>query len=135
MRLPMPLVPPAVCDIRSNRAGGKKWQKASRWRMASSLIPQLPARESSALDQRLQLGPHDRGMNAAIEGALRKAAVGARHHVLAPQEIGEAQDALGDKLGVLDHIGDVADHAGDQHLARRQFHVPPYLPFMLVAGV
>src|SRR5216683_120643 len=111
MRLPMSWVPPTVCDIRSNRAGGKKWQKASIWRMVPSSIPQLSAREPRALDQRLQLGPHDRGMNAAIEGALREAAIGARHHVLAPQHIGEAQDALRDKLRVLDHIGDVADHA------------------------
>jgi len=74
-------------------------------------------------------------MNAAIEGALRETAIGARHHVLASQHIGEAQDAFGYELGMLDHIGDVADHAGDQHLALRQLRASPHLPFMLVARV
>src|SRR5262249_61579156 len=33
MRLPMSFVPPVVRDIFSNRRGGKKWEKASMWRM------------------------------------------------------------------------------------------------------
>src|SRR5260370_42462236 len=123
MRLPMSLVPPEVGDIRSNSAGGKKWQNAAIWRMMLSSTPQLLAREPRALDQGLQLGPHDRGMNSAIEGALREAAVGAVHHVVAPQQIGESQDAFGYELLVLDHIGDVADPTGYEHLALRQFPV------------
>src|SRR5713101_4474784 len=58
-------------------------------------IPQLLAREPRALDQRLELRPHDGRMHAAIERALRKAAVGADHHVLAPEQIGETQRPLG----------------------------------------
>src|SRR5215470_7510543 len=125
MRLPMSLVPPVVCDIFWNSAGGKKWQKASMWRMRS--IPQLLAGQARALDQRLELRPHDRGMNAAIEGALGEAAIGADHYVLAPDEIGEAQRAFGDQLGMLDHVGGVADDAWDQHLALRQLCRLPHL--------
>src|SRR6516164_6126215 len=128
------LVPPEVCDILANRAGGKKWQNASMWRMPLS-APQLPARKPRTLDQRLELRPHDGGMDAPIEGALRKSAIGAGHDVLAPQEIGKTQDAFGDELRMLDHVRDVADHAGDQQLAGRQLGALPYLPFMLVAGI
>src|SRR4051794_14284185 len=94
MRLPILRVPPVVCDIRSNRAGGKKWQKASMWRMGACSTPQLLACKPRTFDQRLELRPHDAGMHAAIKRALRKAAIGAGHHVLAPQQVGEAQDAL-----------------------------------------
>src|SRR2546429_6247413 len=38
MRLPISLVPPEVRDIFSNRRGGKKWQKASMWRMGHALF-------------------------------------------------------------------------------------------------
>jgi hypothetical protein len=31
-------VPPAVCDIFSNSRRGKKWQKASMWRMGRALF-------------------------------------------------------------------------------------------------
>src|SRR5215468_7324289 len=133
MRLPMSLVPPVVCDIFWNRPGGKKWQKASMWRIRS--IPQLLAGQAGALDQRLEFRPHDRGMDAAVERALGKAAVGADHHVLAADEIGEAQRALGDQFGMLHYVGGMADDAGDQHLARRQFRRLPHLPFMLMAWI
>src|SRR3981189_3363717 len=66
-------------------------------------IPQLLRREARALDQRLKLGPHDRRVDAAIERALGEAAIGADHHVLASDQVGETHGALGDQLGMLDY--------------------------------
>ena len=53
----------------------------------SSLSPQLLARKPRALDQRLELRPHDRWMHPAIERALRETAVGARHDVSRPSKL------------------------------------------------
>src|SRR5688572_16135511 len=83
----------------------------------SALAPQLAARKPRALGQRLEFRPHDRGVNAAVEGALRESAVGARHDALAADEVREAQDALCYELGVLHHVGGVADEAGSERLA------------------
>src|SRR5258707_8950898 len=52
MRLPMSFVPPAVRDICSNRRGGKKWQKASMWRMGPSCRPAASLVGPRALDHR-----------------------------------------------------------------------------------
>src|SRR5262245_7210904 len=52
MRLPMSFVPPAVRDIFSNRRGGKKWQKASMWRMGSSCRRAASVVGPRALDHR-----------------------------------------------------------------------------------
>ena len=67
--------------------------------------------------------------------AAAEAAIGAGDDVLAPHQLGEAQDAVGDELGMLDHVGGVADDAGDQDLAGRQLHLAPHFPFVLVAHV
>ena len=74
-------------------------------------------------------------MDAAEERALGEAAIGAGDDVLAPDQPGEAHDALGHQLGMLDDVGGVADDAGDQHLARRQLDAFPHPPFMLVARI
>ena len=50
----------------------------------------------------------------------RKAAIHARHHPIAPQQIGIAADALRDQFGVLDLGALRLDHAGAQDLAFRQ---------------
>ena len=81
--------------------------------------PQFAARDARAFGHRLKFRPHDRGMNATVERPLRKAAISAGDNVLAPDNIGEPHNALGDKLGMLDHVGGVRDHAGNQHLPRR----------------
>jgi len=36
---------------------------------------------------------------------------------------------------MLNDVGDVADHTGDQHLAVQESHVVPDPPFMLVSGI
>ena len=73
----------------------------------------LPARlepegfrcEAGAFGERAQLGPGEVGMNPAAE-----AAIGAGDDVLAADDLGIAQDAVGDELRVLDEVGGVADH-------------------------
>ena len=47
-------------------------------------------------------------MHALDERALREAAVGAADHVLAADELGQPDDALGDQLGMLDDVRVVA---------------------------
>src|SRR6185436_16445160 len=58
-------------------------------------IPQLLARQPCAFHQRFELRPHYRGVYTTIEGALGEATVGARDHVLAPEQIGKPRDAFG----------------------------------------
>ena len=52
-----------------------------------------------------------------------------------PTSVGEAHDAVGDELGVLDDVGGVADDAGQDQLAVGQLGVLPDAPFVLVADV
>ena len=75
------------------------------------------------------------GMHAAVERALGEAAVGPGDDVLAPDQPRQPHDALRHQLGMLDHIGGVADHAGNEHLARRQLRGLPHPPFVLVARI
>ena len=64
-----------------------------------------------------------------------EAAVRARDDALPPHQFREALDAVGHQLGVLDHVGGMADHARDEKLALRQLHVLPHSPFVLVADI
>jgi hypothetical protein len=66
--------------------------------------PELSGGEFRALRQRLELGPGDLPVNATAETAI-----GRRDDPLATDEVGEADDPLGDKFGVLDDVGGVAD--------------------------
>ncbi len=75
------------------------------------------------------------GMDAARERALRKAAVGAAHDVLAADDLGEPHDPLGDQFGMLDDIGGVTDHARDQDFSGRKLHALPHSPLMGVARI
>ena len=52
-----------------------------------------------------------------------------------PDLLGEADDALGDELRMLEHVGRVADDAGQDHLAVGQLLVLPHDPLVLVPGV
>ena len=52
-----------------------------------------------------------------------------------PTSLRQPHDALGDQLRMLDDIGGVADDAGNEHLARRQFRALPHAPFVLVARI
>src|SRR6516164_1567964 len=58
-------------------------------------LPQLLARELRSFDQRGELRPHYGRMDSAVERALREAAVGAGHHVVAAGDAREPHDAFG----------------------------------------
>ncbi len=62
-------------------------------------------------------------------------AIGAGEHVFAADQPGIAHQPLGDEIGMLDEIGAMADDAGDQGGARRQFRLLEDAPLMLVAGI
>src|SRR5262245_65635986 len=96
MRLPMSFVPPVVRDIFSNKRGGKKWQKASMWRMGPSCRHVASVAGPRALDRRrrTQLGDltlvvadlgengigvlaeHRRGQGALVAGAVDEHEIG-----------------------------------------------------------
>ena len=67
--------------------------------------------------------------------APAQAAVGGGHDPLGVDEAGEALDAVGHQLGVLQDVGDVGDDAGDEVLFAGQLDVLPDPPLVLVAGV
>ncbi len=67
--------------------------------------------------------------------AAAQAAVGRGDHPLAADQPGEAADALGDQLGMLDHIGGMADHTGQDQPVVGQPGVAPDAPFVLVAHI
>src|SRR5580658_6942959 len=102
---------------------------------AALLFPQRLARDLCAFDHRLQFRPHDARMDALREWALRKAAIGAGHYVVASDDVGELHQPLGDEFRMLDNVGGVADHAGDQDLVALEFDRLPHAPFVGVTWV
>src|SRR6516162_4945174 len=87
------------------------------WLRRRLRAPQCSGRNPRAFGQGFQLRPHDRRMDATRERALREAAIGAAHDVFATDDLGQPDDALGNELRVLDDVGGMADHAGNQNLA------------------
>ena len=98
--------------------------------LETGLSPKLLRGEAGAFGEAAQFGPGEVGMDPAAE-----AAIGAGDDVLAADDLGIAQDAVGDELRVLDEVGGVADHTRHQHLARRQFRLLPYPPLVLVPHI
>ncbi len=86
-------------------------------------------------NQRIELRPHDARMHPAVEWALGEAAIGAGEDVLAPDQFGEPHDAFGDQFRMFDHVGGVADDAGNEHFVFWQFCVFPHSPFVLVSRI
>src|SRR5262245_53762171 len=74
-------------------------------------------------------------MDAAVERPLREPAIRSSQHILAPDQRGVADDALGDEFRVFHHIRGVADAAGDERFALRQLYFLPNLPFMRMTGI
>src|ERR1700751_4512680 len=105
-------------------------QSKGMLRALSGLSPKLLRGEAGAFGKAAQFGPGEVGMDPAAE-----AAIGAGDDVLAADDLGVAQDAVGDQLRVLDEVRGMADDTRHQHLARRQFGVLPYPPFMLVPHI
>src|ERR1700716_2887726 len=81
-----------------DRAFGWGTRGALRRRPLGIFAPELLAGESRAVDQSLQLRPHDLRMHARKVGDLREAAIGARDHVLAADQTRQPHDTLGDEL-------------------------------------
>ena len=67
--------------------------------------------------------------------ARAHSAVGARDHVLPPDPLGEADDPLGDELGVFDQVRRVGDDARRELLPFRQLYVLPEVVLVLVAHI
>ncbi len=67
--------------------------------------------------------------------ATTQAAIGGCNYVVGADDVGESYDPLGHKVRVLDHVGGMADDAGNDHFAVRQFHVVPHGPLVFVAGI
>ena len=51
-----------------------------------------------------------------MEGALGEAAIGAADDVLAADQLGQADDAFCDQLGMFDNVGGVADDLSLIHI-------------------
>ena len=83
----------------------------------------------------LELGPHDAGMDPAIEWPLGKAAISPCYQIFAPHQPCKTHDALRDQSRMLDHIRGVTDDARDQRAARWQLGGFPDTPFVLVARI
>src|ERR1700736_3206687 len=68
-------------------------------RARTGLSPKLLRGEAGAFGEAAQFGPGEVGMDPAAE-----AAIGAGDDVLAADDLGIAQDAVGDELRVLDEV-------------------------------
>src|SRR6516162_1172140 len=102
----------------------------------TTLLPELPRSEIRAFTHRLELLPNDGGMDlGTVEGLGREAAIGARDHVLATDQLRKAQEPLGDELGMLDDIAGVSDDAGNEHLAFRDFDALKEVVLVLVPRI
>ena len=97
---------------------------------SAELRPEGLRGEAGAFGEGAELGPGEVGVDAAAE-----AAIGTGNDVLAADDLGVAQDAVGDELRVLDEVGRMADDAGHQHLTRRQFGVLPHSPLVFVTHI
>jgi hypothetical protein len=99
-------------------------RSGSRW-------PNNPARDLRAFDQRIELGPRNRGGG----GPIAQPAVRAPHQVLPADEVCITHEALRHELGMFDEVGAMPDHTGDQDNIVRQAKILEHLPLMLVTGV
>src|SRR4051794_1503668 len=76
-------------------------------------LPELPGRDPGPFGHRLELGPHDAGMDLRYGRCLRReAAIRAGDHILSPDQPGVAHEPLRDPFGVLDDVAGMGDHAG-----------------------
>src|SRR5439155_15444431 len=89
-------------------------------------LPQFFARDARAFGHGFELGPGD----LWIADARTEAAVGAGHDVFATDDLGVADQSVGDGLRVLDDICGLPDDAGNGHFASGQFNFLPHAPLM-----
>src|SRR5262249_61484258 len=99
-------------------------------------MPKPLRREVSTLPHGFEFLPHDRGMHfRLVEGLRGESAVRSGHDILAPYQLGEADQPFGDPFWMLDNVAGMGDDAGAQHFAWRQFHVFEQVILVLVARV
>src|SRR5260370_11538355 len=96
----------------------------------SSWLPRRAPSTSASSFAHMICGWHAREIRP-----LREAAVRARDHVLSPDQPRQTNDAFGDELRMLDDVGGVADHAGDQNRVLGQLELLPQPPFVLVPRI
>ena len=91
---------------------------------------------SAPIGEVLELGPHDGGVHLGlVRRTRREAAVGAGDDPLLADDVGVADDVLGDQVFVLDVVVGVPDQARDQHLVVGELGLLPDLVLVLVARV
>src|ERR1700751_5363066 len=98
-------------------------------------MPQSSGRDASALSQSLQLRPGNGDRDFAIAGSRLKAAIVTEDHVLTAGDTGPALDAVGNRLGVLNHHMGMRDCARDQELSVGHLDAPHPPPLVLVPRV
>src|SRR5258708_6282622 len=74
------------------------WKTGTRWGRREQFLGCDPR----ALGERLELCPHDTGVDLPRVREIRKTAVRARDHVLTADHLAETTDALRNQLRVLD---------------------------------
>src|SRR3954452_8669851 len=120
-------------------AARARWQTsctgASRKSTSSSFLEKTFRGYPGPLGERLELRPHDGGVNAPVEGPLGKAAIRARQDPVASDELRQAHDPLRHELRMLDDVGGLADHPRRELLAFGQLDGLPHAPFVLMAWV
>jgi hypothetical protein len=97
--------------------------------------PESLGGDCRALGHRAQLLERNVGIEFAVAGKGPEAAIAAGNDALAADDIGEAANALGDKIGVLDIVGGGVEHARHQDLVVGQLCLLPHRPFMSVPRV
>ena len=123
----------AACTTRRKTTPRWRFSRGRRWTAVS-------ARAASTRGGRPRPSPRTwprrPGVDLGVVRRLRReAAVGAGDDVLAADELGVADDALGDQLGVLDDVAGVGDDAGDSILPAGSLTRLPDVVLVLVARV
>ena len=93
------------------------------------------AGEFRAFGQRVELGPHDAWVDAAIEWPLGETAIGSGKKIFTSDQPSDAHNPFGDELRMFDHIGGMTDDARNEQPACRQFGRFPHPPFVLVTRI
>src|SRR5882672_3618259 len=115
----------------SNRSG-----RTPARRCDSRRCPELASGEPGTLRQGGELQPYRRRVDVVESGARGgEATIGAGDDVLPSHDPGEADDALGDQLGVLHQVGGVADHARDQDHPGRRLPLLEHMVLVLVPRI
>src|SRR5437773_11682123 len=101
------------------------------WETRLLTFPQLFCREARAFGHRFELGPDD----LRIADARTEAAVGAGHNIFAADDLGVADQTVGDRLRVFDDVRRMSDDSGHEDFACGKLHFFPDTPLVFMARV